>query len=123
MLTIGMVPALIDEDGKNQLGDKIREEAKKKGINETKEDLWNYFCEKAADNLHIVLSMSPAGDTLRIRCRNFPGIVSNAGINWFFPWPQDALQCVANNYLEEIELPAENRENIVKHIVMVHTTV
>ena len=26
----------------------------------------SYFLEKARDNLHIVLAMSPAGDTLRI---------------------------------------------------------
>ncbi len=45
MLTIGMVPALFDEDGKKNMGDLVREEAKKKGINETKDDLWNYYLE------------------------------------------------------------------------------
>lgn len=40
--------------------------------------MWNYFLEKSRENLHIVLAMSPAGDTLRIRCRNFPGLVSNS---------------------------------------------
>jgi len=44
------------------MGDLVREEAKKLGINETKEDLWTYFIEKARDNLHIVLAMSPAGE-------------------------------------------------------------
>lgn len=67
--------------------DKLREEAKKKGIQDTKEDMWNYFLEKTKDNLHIVLAMSPAGDTLRIRCRNFPGLISNTSIDWFFSWP------------------------------------
>jgi dynein heavy chain len=65
------------------MGDLIREEAKKLGINETKDDLWNYFLDKTRDNLHLVLAMSPAGETLRIRCRNFPGLVSNTSINWF----------------------------------------
>jgi dynein heavy chain, axonemal len=91
MLSIGMIPALFDDEGKKQMGDLVRDEAKKKGINESKDDLWNYFLEKARDNLHIVLCMSPAGDTLRIRCRNFPGLVSNTGINWFFSWPSEAL--------------------------------
>jgi dynein heavy chain, axonemal len=91
MLSIGMVPALFDDEGKKQMGDLVRDEAKKKGVNESKDDLWNYFLEKARDNLHIVLCMSPAGDTLRIRCRNFPGLVSNTGINWFFSWPSEAL--------------------------------
>ncbi len=91
------------------MGDLVRDEAKKKGINETKDDLWNYFLEKVRDNLHIVLCMSPAGDTLRIRCRNFPGLVSNTGINWFFSWPQEALQAVAINYLEEVEDIVEHK--------------
>lgn len=60
------------------MSDKVRDEAKRKGIQESKEDLWNYFLEKSRENLHIVLAMSPAGDTLRIRCRNFPGLVSNS---------------------------------------------
>ena len=67
------------------------------GINETKEDLWSYFLEKTRDNLHIVLAMSPAGDSLRIRCRNFPGLVNNSGINWFFSWPPEALVSVAKS--------------------------
>lgn len=99
MLTIGMVPALFDEDGKKQMGDQVRDEAKKKGIQESKEDLWNYFIEKTRDNLHIVLCFSPAGETLRIRCRNFPGLISNTAVNWFFPWPQEALISVATHYL------------------------
>ncbi len=35
MLTIGMVPALFDEDGKKAMCDKVRDEAKKKGMGET----------------------------------------------------------------------------------------
>lgn len=123
MLSIGMVPALFDDEGKKQMGDLVRDEAKKKGINESKDDLWNYFLEKVRDNLHIVMCMSPAGDTLRIRCRNFPGLVSNTGINWFFSWPAEALQAVATNYLEETEDITEFKENIISHIVMVHSSV
>jgi len=32
MLTIGMVPALFDEDGKKVMMDRVRDEAKKKGL-------------------------------------------------------------------------------------------
>jgi dynein heavy chain len=32
MLTIGMVPALFDEEGKKQMIDKVRNEAKLKGV-------------------------------------------------------------------------------------------
>ena len=32
------------------------------------------FVERVRDNLHIVLCMSPVGDALRIRCRQFPSL-------------------------------------------------
>jgi dynein heavy chain len=123
MLTIGMVPALFDEDGKKQICEKVRDEAKKKGMGETKDDLWNYFLDKVKDNLHIILAMSPAGDSLRIRCRNFPGMVSNTSIDWFFSWPEEALTSVANYFLADVELPDDVRPKAISHIVMVHTSV
>ena len=123
MLTIGMVPALFDEEGKKAIVENIRDEAKKKGVPESKDDLWNYFMEKIRDNLHIVLAMSPAGENLRIRCRNFPGLISNTCIDWFFNWPEEALTSVATFYLQEQDLPNENRKSITDHIVLVHTSV
>jgi dynein heavy chain len=56
-----------------------------------------------------MLAMSPAGDTLRLRCRNFPGLVSNTNIDWFFPWPEEALSAVASNFLVNVELEEEMR--------------
>ena len=122
MLTVGMVPALFDEAGRGDLAQKVADEAKKLGIVQ-KDELWDYTLEKIRDNLHIVLAMSPAGENLRVRCRNFPGLISNTTIDWFFPWPSDALFAVANFYLEEVELPEENREAITQHIVTVHSSV
>jgi dynein heavy chain len=64
--------------------------------------------------------MSPAGDTLRLRCRNFPGLVSNTNIDWFFPWPEDALAAVASYFLVNVNLDEELRQPITDHIVMIH---
>ena len=52
----------------------IRSEAAAAGTAPAKEDIWQYFVSKCANNLHLVLAMSPVGDTLRTRCRNFPGL-------------------------------------------------
>jgi len=90
MLTIGMVPALFDEEEKKNMSDKIKDEAKKSGVQETKEDLWNYFVEKTRNNLHIVLAMSPAGN------------ISSTSIDWFFNWPKEALTSVAEFYLKDV---------------------
>ena len=74
MLTTGQVPALFPDDEKDGIINNVRDEAAKAGRPPGKESIWNYFIDKCADNLHIILAMSPTGDTLRVRCRNFPGM-------------------------------------------------
>ncbi|KAA6374678.1 MAG: putative Dynein-1-alpha heavy chain, flagellar inner arm I1 complex, partial [Streblomastix strix] len=64
--------------------------------------------------------MSPAGYTLRIRCRNFPGLVSNSCIDCIDSWSEDALISVANVFLAEIDLLDDHRDGIVSHMVHVH---
>ena len=99
VLTIGMVPALFPEEEKDGLTSPVEDEMRKKKLPgcDQKEYVWEYFVNRARENLHIVLCMSSAGDTLRLRCRNFPGLISNTTIDWFFPWPKDALMDVANH--------------------------
>ena len=78
---------------------------------------------RARENLHIVLAMSPSGSTLRVRCRNFPGLISNTNVDWFFPWPEDALTAVANNFMGDVELEDDQRVKVTEHSVMVHLSV
>jgi dynein heavy chain len=99
ILTIGMVPALIPEEEKDGVMTETDAEIRKKKLPETKEFRWNYFISRARENLHIVLCMSPSGSTLRLRCRDYPGLVSSTNIDWFFQWPEDALTAVANNFM------------------------
>lgn len=68
-----MVPALFAEEEKESILSQIGQEALKQGMGLAKESVWQYFVSKSANNLHIVLGMSPVGDTLRTWCRNFPG--------------------------------------------------
>jgi dynein heavy chain len=105
MLTSGMVPALFADDEKENILGQIRDEAVRNGSSQAKESIWQYFITKCSNNLHIVLAMSPVGDTLRTRCRNFPGLVNNAIIDWFMPWPEQALFAVATSFLsKEVKL-------------------
>ncbi|KAL0227597.1 hypothetical protein RCL1_003741 [Eukaryota sp. TZLM3-RCL] len=123
MLTTGMVPGLYSDDEKMQMIESVRNEVKMAGLIDTKDSCWTWFVNKCRDNLHIVLAMSPAGDTLRKRCRNFPGLVSNTVMDWFTPWPSDALYSVAQASFDSIDLEAEMIENIIKHCVFCHQSV
>jgi dynein heavy chain len=113
ILTIGMVPALFPEEEKDGLIQPLDEEMRKQKLPETKEFRWGYYVNRSRENLHIILAMSPAGDTLRVRCRNFPGLITNTNCDWFFSWPEDALTAVAENFMGEVELEAEEREKVI----------
>jgi len=123
MLTTGMVPALFETDEKDAIINGIRSEVKSKGIVDTSLNCWKYYVEKCRDNLHIVLAMSPSGETLRQRCRNFPGLVSACVVDWFFSWPRDALEQVATHFLAETSIPDAIRPQIYQHMVMVQLDV
>ena len=123
MLTTGMVPALYAQDEKDSLCNTVRTEVRHAGLAETPDNLWSFYVNRCRNNLHIVLAMSPSGSKLRLRCRNFPGLVSNAVIDWFFPWPADALQKVAEFFLAEEPLPEEHRATVIQHLVFTHQNV
>ena len=123
MLTSGMVPALYADDEKDAIIRSVRDEVTKLGLLDTKEGCWSFFCERCKENLHIVLAMSPVGEALRTRCRNFPGMVNNAVIDWFEPWPSEALNSVAKVFLASEGFSKEHLESIVDHMVEVHQSV
>ncbi|XP_067910590.1 dynein axonemal heavy chain 10 isoform X2 [Heterodontus francisci] len=124
MLTSGMVPALFPDEEKEPILGQIRDEAMKAGSSPAKESIWQYFVNKSADNLHIILGMSPVGEILRRRCRNFPGLVNNTGIDWFLQWPPQALLAVAQSFLgKNPMIPTKHFENVIDHVVMVHGSV
>lgn len=67
--------------------------------------------------------MSPSGDSLRNRCRSFPGLVGSTSIDWVFPWPDQALFAVANTFLSEHpSIPELYKEVIATHVVHVHSS-
>lgn len=123
ILTTGMVPALFEKDETDQCINSVRKEVKASGAIDTPDVCWEYFVNKCRNHLHVVLAMSPSGDKLRVRCRSFPGLVSASVIDWFQPWPADALQKVAEYFLQDEQLPDELRETIVGHLVFTHQSV
>jgi dynein heavy chain, axonemal len=53
------------------------------------------FASNARQALHMVLAMSPISDDFKRRLRMFPSLVNCCVIDWFLPWPQEALEDVA----------------------------
>ncbi|GMH67856.1 hypothetical protein TrLO_g3024 [Triparma laevis f. longispina] len=124
MLTTGIQPALFATDEKDAMINRVRKAAKEQGVRETPDSLWEFFVNTCRNNLHIVLAMSPSGEKLRVRCRNFPGLISACMIDWFFAWPEDALQKVATYFLkEDANIQEDHMDSIIGHMVLTHQSV
>ncbi|KAG5468437.1 hypothetical protein LSCM1_02417 [Leishmania martiniquensis] len=122
LLASGMVPAIFTEEEKEPLYASVTEDVEAAGLAPSKDNKWTAFIARCRDNLHVVLSMSPSGDALRTRCRNFPSLINNTTIDWFQKWPAQALEAVGRKVLAEETLPEELRVPIVEHMVHVHLT-
>lgn len=51
------------------------------------------------ENLHVILCFSPMAPEFRNRARKFPALVSCTVIDWFQPWPKEALASVGTRFL------------------------
>jgi dynein heavy chain len=79
--------------------------------NYTDSEIMLDFRQKAKTSLHVVLAMSPIGEDFKRRLRMFPSLVNCCAIDWFLPWPKEALQSVAEHFLNQVEL--DEREGII----------
>lgn len=61
---------------------------------------------------------------MRVRSRKFPGIINATVVDWFHPWPKDALIGVASRFIQDIEFPTvEIREAIALNMAECHVSI
>lgn len=84
--------------------------------------LFNFFVQTVRENLHVVVTMSPIGDSFRTRIRKFPALVNCCTIDWLQPWPEDALLAVATQFLGEIDMPDDERRACIGMCQYFHTS-
>jgi dynein heavy chain len=75
------------------------------GVDETRDAIWRALRTRARDNLHVMLAFSPTGATLRERLRKYPALAACcSAVDWFEPWPADALLSVGQRLLQDTKL-------------------
>jgi dynein heavy chain len=68
------------------------------------------------------LAFSPIGEALRKRILAFPSLVNCTTIDWFSEWPADALQNVAEEFLQEVTMDEDVRIACTEMVQLFHTT-
>lgn len=65
------------------------------------------------------------GEKFRNRALKFPALTSGCTINWFTPWPKDALVAVAQHFLEDypIECTPDVKTNVIQILGSVQDSV
>jgi dynein heavy chain len=115
LLSSGEIADLFATEDKDTIVNNIRPAVKGAGLIDNKDNCWAYFISRVKKNLHMCLCFSPVGENFRNRSRKFPALVNCTVIDWFHPWPEDALLSVAAKFLAEIEMQTDEiRDAVVK---------
>ncbi|XP_050529641.1 dynein axonemal heavy chain 3 isoform X2 [Daktulosphaira vitifoliae] len=125
LLNTGDIPNLYQSDERADILDKISIIAQQLGkkIETTPLALYNVFSERVRSNLHISLIMSPIGDKFRNRLRMFPSLINCCTIDWFTEWPEDALEKVAQYFIQTMNVPVTVAASCVSICKYFHITV
>uniref|UniRef100_U3K1D6 Dynein axonemal heavy chain 12 n=1 Tax=Ficedula albicollis TaxID=59894 RepID=U3K1D6_FICAL len=125
VLNTGEVPNIFAADEKQEIIEGVRAavQAGDKGEELSPLALYALFVNLCKENLHIVVAFSPIGDAFRNRLRQFPSLINCCTIDWFQPWPEDALERVASKFLETLQLSDTERQGVVPICKYFHTSV
>ncbi|XP_048346084.1 dynein axonemal heavy chain 12 isoform X2 [Sphaerodactylus townsendi] len=125
LLNTGEVPNIFAADEKQEVMEGVRSVAQAGSKHEELSPLalFAFFVNRCKENLHVVVAFSPIGDAFRNRLRQFPSLINCCTIDWFQPWPEDALERVAVKFLERLELTANERQEVVPICKHFHTSV
>ena len=114
LLASGNIPDLFTPDEVDAIVNSVTNKVKALGIVPDKANCWDFFISEIRKNLHVVLAFSPVGDAFRTRARKFPAIVNCTVIDWFQPWPFEALFSVGKKFMGSVDLGDEKIRNVVE---------
>jgi dynein heavy chain len=109
LLNNGEVPNLLEAEDKQAIQDGLKEV----GRGKSGEGIYKMFVDRVRANLHLSMCMSPIGESFRKRLRMYNSLVSCTTIDWFLPWPEEALRSVAKIFLEDIDTTEETKDSLV----------
>jgi len=104
ILQSGVDPRLYANEEREKIIQECRAWALSAGYPDTRASIWAAFAARSEENLRIVITRSPVSDKLRDHVRKFPALVNMTTVDYFRPWPTEALVSVSRLYLGGIDL-------------------
>lgn len=124
LLNTGEIPNLMLPEDKEDINNGLRPVCQEKKIVDTLDNMAALFIDRIRENLHICLCMSPVGETLRVRARQFPALINTCTLDWFGRWPEEALLFVSTEFLKELPDCSEDvKAGLSEMCMKIHTSV
>lgn len=125
ILMTGEVAGLLPKDELDMIVNDIRGVMKLQSPTtpDTWDNLYQFFLQRVRDNLHIVLCFSPVGEKFSRRAMQFPGLINGCTIDWFLPWPEEALTAVSGKFIDEFSMACSPEIKLTLKDVMAHVHV
>ena len=109
LLASGDIPDLYTSDEKDAIISdgtpkaKAAQQAAGQAVDLSPGAVWGWYMQQIRANLHCCLCFSPVGEDFRTRARKFPALINCTSIDWFQPWPADALAIVAQKFMAPLD--------------------
>ncbi|QRW00298.1 cytoplasmic dynein 1 heavy chain 1 [Ceratobasidium sp. AG-Ba] len=141
LLANAEVPGLFEGDEHAALMTACKEGSQRDGLMlDSHEELYRWFTQQVAKNLHVVFTMNPPENGLASRAATSPALFNRCVLDWFGDWPDQAFYQVGQEFTNtldldlpsysaplnfpiayrHLELPPTHRAAVVNALVHVH---
>ncbi|OMJ11354.1 Cytoplasmic dynein 1 heavy chain 1 [Smittium culicis] len=109
LLANAEVPGLFEGDEYSSLLTSCREGATRDGLMlDSSEELYRWFSQQVAKNLHVVFTMNPPTDGLSSRAATSPALFNRCVLDWFGDWNEQALYQVGSEFTSTLDIDNQN---------------
>ncbi|OWZ39026.1 dynein heavy chain 1, cytosolic [Cryptococcus neoformans Tu259-1] len=141
LLANAEVPGLFEGDEYAALMTACKEGSQRDGLMlDSHEELYRWFTQQVARNLHVVFTMNPPANGLASRAATSPALFNRCVLDWFGDWSDQALYQVGLEFTQTLDLdmasyvpgasfptiyrdlpvPPSHRQAVVNAMVYVH---
>ncbi|KAJ7171883.1 dynein heavy chain protein 1 [Mycena crocata] len=111
LLANAEVPGLFEGDEHAALMTSCKEGSQRDGLMlDSHEELYRWFTQQVAKNLHVVFTMNPPENGLASRAATSPALFNRCVLDWFGDWPDQAFYQVGMEFTNtlDLDLPSYN---------------